>query len=112
MCPWVFHRQGGPIKTFRGSWARACAEAGLEGKIPHDFRRTVVRNLVRAGVSEHVDQQMTGHLTRAIFDTYDIVSTGDLKAAAIKLSERINTQTTAKTTATDHRAGSGAAISH
>jgi integrase len=30
-CPYVFHRDGKPIKDFRGSWVRACREAELEG---------------------------------------------------------------------------------
>ena len=52
-CPFVFHRQGKRIKDLRASWERACHEAGVTGRIPHDFRRTAVRNLVRAGVPEH-----------------------------------------------------------
>src|SRR4029078_2666428 len=32
-CPWVFHRQGKPIKNFRKAWANSCKEAGLTGKI-------------------------------------------------------------------------------
>lgn len=50
--PWVFHRNGAPIKDFRGAWESACEGAGVAGKIPHDFRRTAVRNLERAGVPQ------------------------------------------------------------
>src|SRR5207245_4859692 len=49
--PWVFHRRGAPIKSLYGAWRAACKAAGVPGRIPHDFRRTAVRNLERAGVS-------------------------------------------------------------
>jgi integrase len=52
ICPWVFHRAGKPITYFRRSWKSACKNAGLPARIPHDFRRTAIRNLVRAGVPE------------------------------------------------------------
>src|SRR5262245_8589499 len=38
--PWVFHRRGRRIGSFRKSWAAACRAAGVAGRIPHDFRRT------------------------------------------------------------------------
>jgi integrase len=87
ICPWVFHRSGKPIKEFRRTWISACKAAGVPGRIPHDFRRTAVRNLVRAGVPERVAMQMTGHKTRSVFERYNIVSEGDLFAAASKLDE-------------------------
>ena len=87
MIPCVFHNEGKPFKSYRKSWKTACRKAGLPGRIPHDFRRTAVRNLVRAGVPEAVAMKMTGHKTRSVFERYNIVSQGDLNDAARKLDE-------------------------
>jgi len=89
-CPFVFHDKGREMKSFYKAWRAACQAAGLSGKLGHDFRRTAVRNLVRAGVPERVAMMITGHRTRDVFDRYNIVSVGDLEeAAARKVDERI-----------------------
>ena len=70
---------------FNKQWRKARVAAGCPGRIPHDFRRTAVRNLVRAGVPERVAMTLTGHKTRSIFERYNITSPGDLRDAARRL---------------------------
>jgi integrase len=82
----VFHHaDGSPIKNYIGAWRAACGRAGLSEKLFHDFRRTAVRNLERAGVPRSAAMQMTGHLTEAIFRRYAIVDQGMMLEAATKL---------------------------
>ena len=86
LTPLVFCRQKGQrIRTFWKRWTTACAAAWCPGRVPHDFRRTAVRNLNRAGVPETVAMKITGHKTRAVFDRYDITSEEDLAEASRKL---------------------------
>jgi integrase len=83
----VAERRGGEkkprvITSLNKAWKVACKAAGCPGRIPHDMRRSAVRNLVRAGISERVAMMMTGHKTRSVFERYNITSPGDLKDAA------------------------------
>jgi integrase len=101
--PWVFFRmvadeRGGPkkpkrISAFTKAWKNACIAAGCPGRIPHDLRRTAVRNLVRRGVPERVAMKWTGHKTRSVFERYNIVSDGDLDAAAIRMNGLMGSKT-------------------
>ncbi len=92
-CRWVFHRTGKRIQLFYKAWHRSCREAGIPGKIPHDFRRTAIRNMVRVGIPERVAMAIGGHKTRAIFDRYHIVADGDLQEAAQKIEAACMVQT-------------------
>ncbi len=84
--PRVFHRNGHPIKDFRRAWAKACRSAGVPDRIPHDFRRTAVRNLERAGVPRSISTQLTGHKTESVFRRYAIWREQDLSEGAKKLA--------------------------
>jgi integrase len=99
--PHVFHRQGQPIRRWRRRWLRALLKVSFAHQevqpkgertkiIPHvllhDFRRTAIRNLARAGVSEAIAMKLCGHETRLVFDRYNITTGDDLRQAADKLN--------------------------
>jgi site-specific recombinase XerD len=71
--PWVFCRpNGSPIRQIRPTWKKARVKSGIN-RIPHDFRRTAVRNLERAGVPRAAAMKMVGHKTESIYKRYSIV---------------------------------------
>jgi integrase len=61
----------------------------FQGVTPHDFRRSGIRNMVRAGVPEKIAMSISGHKTCAVFDRYDTTGTDDVKDA-IKTVTRYN----------------------
>lgn len=102
----VFTIAGRPIGAFRKQWKRACYKAGIpctvepvkkggkKGAVKilacsrtfHDLRRSAVREFVKAGMSEGEAMKLSGHLTRSVFDRYNVVSEADLRDAVAKLN--------------------------
>lgn len=87
MVTWLFHRSGEQIRYFRRSWLTAVKAAGCPGRRLHDFRRTAIRNMERAGVPRTAGMAMSGHLTDAIYRRYSIVDEAVLKEAAVKMAQ-------------------------
>lgn len=77
----VFHKRGESVIDFKKSWASACAKAGVQGRLFHDFRRTAVRDMVRAGVPQSVAMAISGHRTVSVFMRYNITSSEDMRQA-------------------------------
>jgi integrase len=79
----VFHRRGRPVNrtTFGKQWRKACAKAGLPGRLFHDLRRTAARNMVRGGAPQSVAMRVGGWRTAAMFTRYDISDNRDKLAA-------------------------------
>src|SRR5207245_1544453 len=64
----------------------------VPSRLFHDFRRSGVRNMVRAGVREGVAMAISGHRTRAIFDRYNITSDEDLRQAVKQTASHLAAQ--------------------
>jgi len=69
------------------SWATATRAIGRSRLLFHDLRRTAVRNLVRAGVSENVAMTISGHRSATVFARYNVSTSADRQAAMRKLVE-------------------------
>ncbi len=79
---------GWPVYDFRKAWSHACEQVGLVGMLRHDFRRSAVRNMERAGVPRSVAMKISGHKTESIYRRYAIVNESDIQDATRRLLGR------------------------
>ena len=79
---WIFFgRNGEPIKDLYGAWDRACHLAGLAGLVPHDLRRSAVRNLERGGLPRATAMALATRLKPSIAATRSWSNPISLRAA-------------------------------
>jgi integrase len=79
----LFQKEGSVFDStnLRREWKKAKNAARFPNLVIHDLRRSAVRNLRKAGVSESVAMKISGHKTANVFRRYDIVDSSDVHAA-------------------------------
>jgi integrase len=79
-----FWDDGSPILSYRAGWEKAVQESGVQ-RIPHDLRRTAVRDLEIAGVPRTAAMKLVGHKTESMYRRYAIQDEAMMHSAAEKL---------------------------
>jgi integrase len=85
-CLTIVAYRGTSVSETKTAWTSARKRAGDPDVLIHDLRRTAVRNMVRAGVSEKQAMLISGHKTRSVFDRYDIIDERDTELAGQKVA--------------------------
>jgi integrase len=86
----LFHREGQPIKDFRGAWETATTAAGVPDLHVHDLRRSASRFMRNAGVVQSLRMRIMGHLTDSMDRRYGIIDDGDIMLAAERMNKAAN----------------------
>ena len=92
-CPFVVSWKGHGITEVKTAWKKARERAGIPGLLIHDLRRTAVRNMIRAGISEKRAMEISGHKTNNIFKRYDITDERDIQADGERLARYLEEKT-------------------
>jgi integrase len=92
-CPLTGVRKGQRLSYsgFYKAWKRAVHAAGV-ARVPHDFRRTAIRNLERDGVPRSVAMAMVGQKTEEVYRRYAIVDEAMIREAAVKMNRGARTR--------------------
>ena len=90
--PLLFHNCGNAIVDYRPAWHKACAAAGVSGRIPHDVRRTATRNLMNAGVDPLVTMALVGWEDVGMLKRYGIIDRNMLERGAAKLNAYLDSE--------------------
>jgi hypothetical protein len=92
-CPYLFHRGGKKVGSFRRSFRTACLAAGIvpgrAGKTIHDFRRTGVANLIDSGCDERTAMLVSGHKTLSMLARYNIRRREAVRQALQRVEEYV-----------------------
>ena len=85
-CETIVAYNGATITETKTAWKSARLRAGVPDALIHDLRRTAVRNMIRAGISEKLAMLISGHKTRSMFDRYNIIDERDIDLAGQKMA--------------------------
>ncbi len=114
----IFHRvsrgrPAQPVLRFSKMWRKALEAAKLPpGLLPYDLRRSAIRNLIRAGVSQTVAMKISGHRTDSTFRRYDIASMDDVAQALETVGNYVAALPTDRTVTKIKRAQFGHSSTH
>jgi integrase len=91
-CPFLIQYEGHGVTEIKRAWNTARKAVKLPDVLVHDLRRTAVRNMIRAGVSQKVCMEISGHRTTHVFQRYDITDERDIVDAGKKLAAYLKKQ--------------------
>ena len=83
--PWVLHRAGERLKTYRAEWERARAVIKRPDLRFHDLRHAAVTNMIEAGIAPSRVMEIVAHKTEAMIQRYMITADRRVREAGRKL---------------------------